>query len=337
MPHRPPQDDDNGGREGSPFTRKGSGMVKEFISRTPRHSRVTPPISEDAMSPVHSAGISMEQVKQNGMETNHADFKHANLHGHRTVPQSPEKVSPDNRLLERVASELYHCQDSLLPVAITEVRHPSTSTEEGEEEDEDVMVENRASCGVRPAPSSAPSHHRTPLHSQDSYEELLTILETPSDSEQIISPPAHFRPKLDTVAHHSESVPNKPKSHGFLTIQRRMKNPLLSRDQHFNDFSRMSESYGYEGPPSPQLQDRFSLLPPAEERERGPPGVKGERERRRREAVSRKFKRKTAIRRQRRKVGGSISELPPDTSYGYRVSQTPTHTACCTQYDCSTE
>ena len=308
-------------------------MVKEFI-RTPSHSCQTPdPVPENPPSPFHSTeavakkngtGRRHSQVEQTQSTDWEVGLKSKNYHGNRTG-----KVDPDKRLLERVASELYHCQENLLGLA-QNLSPPSTEREEEEGEDEVIRpllpclkaaVENgtgrrEMSNGcpeVEVHPSSAPSP-TGPLRSQDSYRDLLTILESSPDKDDSLSPtsPPQFRPKLDTIAVHSEACLNRPRGPGFHTIQRHTRNPLLSRDATFNDFSRKTESYGYEGPPSPQTKERF-VPPRAGEGEGG-------RGRRASRVDVKKFTRKTAIRRQRRKVGGSTSELPPETSYSFHVS-----------------
>ena len=320
-------------------------MVKEFI-RTPQHSFQTPG-SEEPPFLAHSNGMgaSDDEKPRNGMERRHSDVEQTksidweaaqskqNVSGKRTIP---DKVDPDNRLLERVASELYHCQENLLPFDLSRNLSP-LATEgaagervegEDEEEEDEVLVEN----GVRERgrevafhPASAPTSVVPQLQSQDSYRDLLTILENPSDQDDPLSPTmaAKFRPKLGTVAVHSsnEISPTRGKGPGYRMIQRGLKNPHLSRDATFNDFSRMRESYGYEGPPSPQTKERF-VTPARETEER-----EGGRVRRATKVDVKKLKRKTAIRRQRRKVG-SLSELPPETSYSYQVctSHTP-HTS----------
>ena len=342
-------------------------MVREFLMRTPLHScmtpppiSVTPPVSECLVSPLHSARIGTEHITQNGTDASghHEKTKAALPHGRRSLPQISEKIDPEDMLLERVASELYHCQENPLPLDISRmIRHPS------DEEEEAIEVQGGAespSSEEQPdvvSPASAPSPSAR-LRSRNSYEELLTMLDAPSGQNR---EHPHFRPKLETVVVQSMSVPNKSKSHGFLSMQRRQRNPLLSREQHFSDFSRMSESYGYEGPPSPQLQSRFTMLTveechkEAEERggavgQRGDGGGaveegrgeraegEGGRERcvRRGTRIAKKFIRKTAIRRQRRKVGGSGSEPPPDTSYSLHVSTCTKHALYTASASCIT-
>ena len=257
LSHRPSQSEgEEGGadveREPSPFSRKGSGMVKEFISRTPHHS----PSTDDGTYLDHSG---TEEPKENGTGTEHGHFQHT----HSADSETERHSNKPDAGLEEVASELHHSQDDLVSSKINRGRH---STGGG-----GVMgSEGGASCWgaagsidrpTRELAASAPTARAVPLiHSRDSYRELLTILEDPADSyrEDLLSPtPPQFRPKLDTIVCSGDSSPNKPKGHGFLTIQRRAKNQPLSRDQH--EFSRMSESYGYEGPPSPLLHDRFGL------------------------------------------------------------------------------
>ena len=294
-------------------------MVKDIMSRTTRHSRLTPPINEDVVSPAHSIEEGMEQLKQNGTETDHQNTHHLEeessdkLHSHHSIPH---KATPQTRILEQC-----HSESETISIVTTPEHQLKTSISADIDEKIKTTKISATHSDIPNEPRSVPL-----LHTRDSYKELLTILETPSNSdrEQLLSPtPPQFRPKLDTNVFSDGSTPHKPKSHGFLTVQRRTKNPLLSRDQHFNDFSRMSESYGYEGPPSPQLKDRFSILgSPGDHGHRGRAEERDETGRTRLGTKNiRKFKRKTAIRRQRRKVGGSISELPPETSYNYHVSK----------------
>ena len=327
LSYRPsPQEEDGEGEKEEPgITRKGSGIVKEFI-RTPQHTCQSPDsVPELPPSPAHSTGTAPEEEKpRNGTERRHSQVEltrstgsthtQKNLHGKITVL---DKVDPDNRLLERVASELYHCQDNLLPFDLSRNLSP-VSTEIEEEGEGGNGVTGRGGETVHPA-TSAPTPS-SPLHSQDSYRDLLTILENPSKQEDPLSPAMpQFRPKLGTVAVHSssEGTLSKPKSQGYRTLQRGTVSPLLSRDAIFNDFSRGRESYGYEGPPSPLSKERFSRLGEGE----GGRGRRGTR------VDVKKLTRKTAIRRQRRKVAGSLSELPPETSYSYQVRVTTnTHT-----------
>lgn len=280
-------------------------MVREFLSRTPRHSRLTPPLTEGPVS------------QQNGTETKHRTMqKKQNSESSikktavRRQSSTPMTNKPEDQLLEKIASELYQGKEKLLQLEDT--RGLCHSVEEGTSNG--VATQNGDGSDVI-SPTSAPWR----LNSRNSYEELLTILETPGQEQHhlLSTRPQfpQFRPKLETMAAHSESLPEKP---GFLTVRPRPKHPPLSRDLHFNDFSRMNESYGYEGPPSP-LTDSFNLL---EVEGVGGGGDEGEGAERRGSGNRgpRKWTRKTAIRRQRRKVGGSISEPPPDTSYSYRVS-----------------
>lgn len=280
-------------------------MVREFLSRTPHHSRLTPPLTEGPAS------------QQNGTETKHrtmqkkqnseSSIKKTAVHRQSSTPMTNK---PEDQLLEKIASELYQGKEKLLQLEDT--RGLCRSVEEGTSNG--VSTQNGDSSDVI-SPTSAPWR----LNSRNSYEELLTILETPGQEQHhlLSTTPQfpQFRPKLETMAAHSESLPEKP---GFLTVRPRPKHPPLSRDLHFKDFSRVNESYGYEGPPSP-LMDSFNLL---DVEGVGGGGEEGEGVERRGSGNRgpRKWTRKTAIRRQRRKVGGSISEPPPDTSYSYRVS-----------------
>ena len=308
------------------LSRKGSGIVKEFL-RTPRHSVQTRgSASETPLSPVQSTTDVLSEGKpQNGTGRSHSkvfqtrsDWDIAqktpikNSHGKRTLP---DKVDPDNRLLERVASELYHCQENLLDLSRT-VSTPSMGTdrEEDEREEDKVVVENGVggrhsmSNGQDFHPSSAPSPATTPRRSQGGYSDLLTILENSPGQDDSLSPP-QFRPKLGTIAVHVQSAPNRPRGQGCHTLQRDAKQSLILRES--SDLSRTTESYGYEGPPSPQSKENFSSSLRMEGEGRGEGG------RGKRASVMMKLTRKTAIRRQRRKVGGSIS---PETSYSYHVS-----------------
>ena len=312
-------------------------MVKEFL-RTPRHSVQTRgSASETPLSPVQSTtDILSEGKPQNGTRRTHSKVFQTrssdgdiaqktsvqNSHGKRTLP---DKEDPDNRLLERVASELYHCQENLLDLSRT-ISSPSMATDreedEREEEEDKVVVENgvgRHSMSNRHLkqdfhPPSAPSPATTPLRSQDSYSDLLTILENSSGQDDSLSPP-QFRPKLGTIAVHVQSTPKRSRGQGYHTLQRDAKQSLIPRDS--SDLSRTTESYGYEGPPSPRSKEEFSssLRVEGEGRRAGGKGKRAS-------AMldMKKLRRKTAIRRQRRRGRGSISEPPPETSYSYHVS-----------------
>lgn len=268
-------------------------MVREFLSRTPRHSRLSPPLTEG--------------LQQNGTETRHRAMQHkhnSETESKKTRFAHRQSSSP----LEKIDCELYRNQDKLedsraLCESLEEVPLPVRT------------INGDGSDVVSPTSTPSPPWR---LNSRNSYEELLTILGTPGqEKHHVLSTAPQFRPKLETMVAHSESLPSKA---GFLTVRPRPKNPPLSRDSHFKDFSRMSESYGYEGPPSP-LMDKFSLL---EVEDGSGVGGQGEGEGGQRSGSGsrgpRKWMRKTAIRRQRRKVSGSTSEPPPDTSYSYRVS-----------------
>lgn len=286
-------------------------MVREFLSRTPRHSRMTPPLTE---------GPALQQngtvTKHRAMQKKHnseSDMKKSSVVCRQS--STPMTNKPEDHLLEKIASELYQGQES--PLQLGDTRGLCESIEEDPLPVTNGVTTHNGDGSDVVSPTSAPWR----LTSRSSYEELLTILETPGqEKHHLLSTTPQFRPKLETMAAHSESLPDKP---GFLTVRPRPKNPPLSRDLHFKDFSRMSESYGYEGPPSP-LMDTFNLLVVEDGSGVGGRGEEGEGAERRGSGSKgpRKWTRKTAIRRQRRKVGGSISEPPPDTSYSYRVSIT---------------
>ena len=322
--------------DNSPFARKGSGMVRDFIAHTPTHSQRTTPTNmaaseiEPPVSPDHSTtgtGTNLKHKEQNGTGARHPKLRYKSS----SEFQDPEvksiylrrmmqaKVDPKDRLLERVASELYHCQENLLPLDFDNT--PASATK--------VIEKVRSKTPDSPLPSSVSSPNLG-VKGRNSFEELLIILEAPEKNLPVNSPPP-FRPKLGTTIY-PESLPTHQKDDGFLTMKRPSKKPLLSHGKQFVEFSRKSECYGYEGPPSPLLFNNFSVPSDSilseesgvdrEEVAGGEGGGIGERKGRERggRGGGRKWERRTAIRRQRRKVSGSVSEPPPDTSYSYEVS-----------------
>ena len=346
--HRPSKDENSRSPAKSPLNRQGSGIIRDFIAHTPRHKRLTPPqdiaILTSPSHPSPGTGIETEtnhhHPQENGVgseEQDHrrklssefADPEIKSMHGFRTVPR--KKPSPEDQLVERVPSELYHCQENLIPHSTAaRVNHNGTP-----------LVQNGYTSpeeAATPEDATSPEHHsmfQPQTSNHDTFSELLKGLDTPVRELPRYSPPL-YRPKLDSRTMLGESLPAiQLRDDDFLTL-RSNKNARLGRDKNFTEFSRRSECFGYEGPGSPGYHDYPFSMPQGEmilkdERREGGEGGGvsggGEAEQRRDRWGSRgsggerKWKRRTAIRRQRKKVSGSVTEPPPDTSYSFQVRE----------------